>query len=363
LNDSREFDQRVLSILHILLAKQGNIFVPFIIQSKEAVFPLMDACTKKRDNSACILCNQLVVSHPDVQRALIPDLKPMLREFPAALTVDLMLGSIELKETMTQPEFEDWLFKQDVLTMSDVCQSCRLFTGIWEKVLVLEMFLRTTPPEKYGFVDWIHRQPPQSLEVRPQIIEDTVESLLNPKFELPIVRDDIGGKMINTRELYIFSRLYVLSFADPAFVSPAGISAVYKFLDEGFPYIAAGALQVLAIWVANFGFSPERWVIYKIAAQINGRRSEGMQQLSRVILALYAKVGKMGEHMLMTEDSLRFDPKNRMKITRETWEFPHLAAVIDTVAPFDVDCDQMRALAVLGELVTYLGLDLARILS
>jgi hypothetical protein len=354
LNAAGDFDQRVLEILEILLAKQGNKFVEFLLKSKQTIFPLIHACTRKRNTHACTLANQLVVSHPEVRKLLIPDLKPLLQEFPAALTVDLMLGSVELKETMTEAEFDDYLFKQPVLTMSDVSQSCRLFTGIWVKPLVLDLFLRTTPPEKFGYVDWIHRQPAQDLVLEPPIIASTVEAILRPRYAFDILKDPHSGKEIDTCALFMFTRLYVLSFADPNVVGPEGIEKVYEFIDASHPYVAGAALQVLGLWIAKFEFMPERRVIYKVAAQINGTRGEGTQQLCRVILGLFARIAEIGQLMLRADVAFRFVPGNRMKVTREVWEFPHFSPVIDLVVAFPIEYDQKTALAFLGEIVDYL---------
>jgi hypothetical protein len=350
----------VLEIIHTyLLVKEPTKIVTLLLESKESIIPLLQGCARQNDSRACVLCNQLVVCHPDVKNLLIADIKPLLRKFPPHLLVDLFIASAELKETMSDDEFEAWLSRQREFSLSDVQQVCQFFPAIWNKPFSLQMLLTTTPADKLTFVNWIHTMAPQEFVLSPEMTADAVESLLRPTYKLTRTSDDIitrQTKDTDIRTTHIFPRLYVLSFANPTYVAPKGIETIYEFAVAEDAYIAAGALQVLAIWMARFAFVPEKWPVYQIAAHVDATGSIGLGHLYRVVMHYFAKAFPLAESILRADPGVRFDPKNTLKVTRESWEFPHFTAFVRTVPLFD-DWDQGKALCVLGELMDYFSIE------
>jgi hypothetical protein len=362
LNSRGNFDRRVLEIIQgYLLVKEPTKIVALLLESKEIIFPLLQGCAKRNSHHACVLCNQLVVCHPDVKNLLIADIKPLLLKFPPHLLVDLFIASAELKQTMSDEEFETWLSRQREFSLSDVQQVCKFFPAIWDKTFSLQMLLSTTPAEKLTFLNWIHTMGPQDFVLSPEMTADAVDCLMTPKYRSRRTTEDmtdIEAREASARITHRFPRLYVLSFADPKNVSPEGIDRIYSLAVSEDIYVAAAALQVLAIWIAQFAFVPERWPVYQIAAQVDATPSVGLGHLYRVVMHYLAKALPLAEGILRADPGVRFDPKDAVKVTRESWEFPHFTAFVRRVPLFD-DSDQDKALNVLGELMDYFSIEAA----
>jgi hypothetical protein len=359
LNARGRFDRRVLEIIQTyLLVKEPTKIVTLLLESKESIFPLLHGCAKQNDYRACVLCNQLVVCHPDVKSLLIADIKPLLLKFPPHLLVDLFIASAELKETMSDEEFEAWLSRQREFSLSDVQQVCRFFPAIWDKPFSLQMLLNATPAEKLTFVNWIHTMGPQDFVLSPEMTASAIDSILAPPDTL--AEDGLAAETreVDTRVTHVFPRLYVLSFADPNNVTPQGIELIYGFTVSEDTYIAAGALQVLAIWIAKFAFVPEKWPVYQIATHVDAASSVGLGHLYRVVMHYLARALPLAEGIVRADPGVRFDPKDTVKVTREPWEFPHFTGFVKTVPLFD-DWDQAKALNVLGELMDYFSIEAA----
>jgi hypothetical protein len=152
--------------------------------------------------------------------------------------------------------------------------------------------------------------------------------------------------------------LYVLSFADPRDVAQEGVDAVLDLAVDTDVWVAAAALQVIALWIVKFRFVPEAWRVYQVAGQIDWAGSTGLGNLYRIVLHFLATVQPFAESILRAEPTLRFDPENRVRITRESWEFPHFTQVIDD-APGMADVRPEAAVALLGEIVEYFGIQAA----
>jgi hypothetical protein len=360
LNSDGEFDQRILTLIHsFMLVKEPTKFVDLLLRSKESLFPLLQACTKVSDYNACVLCNELVICHPDVKKLLVDYIRPLLRQFPPHLAVGLMNAIEELR--MPPSDFEAWLAKHKTLTMSDLSQACQYAPALWSRPFSLDLILATTPPERLSFVSWIHRMEPQDLVLSQESTLRAVDSLTNPSFSFKTVQEDPVSKssrQINTLDLFLFTRLYVLSFADPKDVSQKGIDAVCDLTLDTDVWVAAAALQVIALWVAKYRFVPEVWRVYQIAGQVDLAGASGLGNMYRVVLHFFATVHPIAESILRAERALRFDRTHKVRITRESWKFPHFAKVIHE-APEILDVKPEAALAVLGEIVEYFGIEAA----
>jgi hypothetical protein len=351
-----EFDDRVITMFSdYLLVKEPGKIVTFLSESKDPMVSFLREMTKSKNKRAAILCNQFLVCHSSVKASLINDIRPLLKNFPPRLLVDLMISTAELKQLIPEADFEDWLLHQEVLDMSDlqlIVES--LYPSLWSRILCVKLILRTPPAEKWCFVEWIHRREPQSFEGGEELAKEVEENLLKPDHQFNVVKEDEYGKvLINTRDTYLFTRLYVLSLTDPRFVSSEGVELVYRLCCGEEVHVAAGALQTLAIWIAQFGFVPDSTRIYGLAKEIDV--NEPLSNLYRIVLMLFAQSDAVSAGVLMAEGSLRFNSANKVRVMRMQWVFPHLVRIFE-IDFFKNISDQQVGLGLLGEVSNYLGL-------
>ncbi|KAH0795569.1 hypothetical protein GPJ56_000448 [Histomonas meleagridis] len=357
LDEHGKFNKKVIEIFaKYLIVKDPTKIVSFLIDSKESVFDLMNGLTHTNDVDASILFNQLVVCHPNVKSSFVPTLKPILKRFPPHLVVDLMIASQELKDTMTQEEFEQWLDEQNTFTLSDVHQVIRFYSDIWNKDLLLRMILRTAPPQKYSFVDWFHTMPSHSLQLSPELTTVCVQSILDPKYEFEEI-DDISALnygRFNTIEPYLYSRLFVLTHADPKEMPNELIEKLYELLNDESDFVLAGVLQVISQWAYEKEFELDKKFVYRIARQMNIRDDESLKHLCRMTLHAISNKNKVARAVLLAEESLRMRNEWMRRALRPSWIFPNMKDVAKNL-PLMNGCTQESALTLLGFVDEYLS--------
>lgn len=355
LDENKEFDHKVLEIIgKYLIVKDPTKIVSLLMSSNEHAFPLMNGLTEKNDVDAAMLFNQLVVCHPQVKQSFIPIVKPILKHFPVHLVVDLMIASDELEKTMTQEEFENWLMEQKEFTLSDVHQLVTFYKDIWNKKLLIHMMLKTNPPDRLAFIKWIRDMPPHNIMNSKEDTEKCSKSILEPEYKFIDVDDISAHKHFNTRELYLFSRLFTLSHSDPNDVPEECIKYLYKLTIDEHEFIASAALQVIAIWVFEKQFVPQKGLVYQIATQIDRQKSESMKNLYMMMIHILSISNSIAKGILYSEQSVHFQQKNLTKVLRSTWIFPNFKAIA-TNLPMMNGCDQRVAINLVGFIDDYLS--------
>lgn len=364
LDSNGNFDMHVIKMFqNYLIVKEGAKVAEFLKESHFAVHPLMHGCARNKDKKASLLFHQLAVCHPDVLSALIDDIKPNLRQFSVQLMIDLMISSPELKETMSQEEFEEWILQQDLVTMSDANQAfAKLFTGLWQKPVSIQIMLMTEPATDPNQLAWIHGMPPQTFEMPDDIAAQAGQALTSPKYKFVVVRKRdrrVGqtNKTIetDTRDTYNFARLYILSLCRPEQVSPECRAMVGELVSATNDSVAAAALQVLISWAHNWGYELPNPVVFRIAAEIDSTRNEGLRHLYRLALVFCARTSTTADCILRAEPSVRYDAKNKVKIKRESWVFPQMIQVVLDAVDDSANYDRLKVLGMLGYVMEYLN--------
>lgn len=365
LDSKGQFDKRVIKIFqNYLIVKEGAKVAEFLRRSSFAVYPLMNGCARNKDKKASLLFHQLVVCHPEILSALVPDITPNLRQFSVQLMIDLMISSPELKDTMTQEEFEEWILKQDLVTMSDANQACaKLFTGLWEKPISIQIMLMTEPATDRNEVTWIHSMPPQTFAMPNELAEQVSRALTNPKYQFYVLKKRdrrVGQKNkqieTDTRDTYNYARLYILSLCRPDQVSEECKALVCELVSANNDTVAAGALQVLIGWIHSFEYAVSDATIFRIAAEIDSNRGEGIRHLYRLALVFCARTNLTADCILRAEASVRYDSKNKIKIKREDWAFPQTIPIILAAADDSENYNTEKVLGILGYFMEYLDI-------
>jgi hypothetical protein len=349
LNAKLEFDHRIFTIILDFIREHPDRVFDFIRGSPGSILPLLEGCTKASDCDACSLALQLVTTQADVQASLIDTIKPLLRLFRPQLLVGLIVASDELRATITDSELHGYLVGQKQFSLPDVREVGRHFPGVWNELLSLKMLLMTTPPDRPEFVDWIHTMEPQTLELSPELTNMCTDSILSAKIE----PRNIDDSNVTVKGLYLFPRLYVLSFADPANISDAMTDRLYALIADRDPYPAAGAIQVIAYWIAKRRFVPAAWTVYQIASLVDGA-DPSLAQLFRLVLHLYANSTPIAEAILLTDPSIRLT-STQSNVADSPWSFPHLTQIFSDVPSFD-GYDEKTALEALADISDYFGL-------
>ncbi|OHT09167.1 hypothetical protein TRFO_22093 [Tritrichomonas foetus] len=361
LDESGQFNHKVITLIYQhLIAKGPQFFVDFLSESKESVYALMNALADKGkyDYEAELLFNQLFVCNPKVKQSLIPEIIPLIRKFSPHLVVDLMIASNEIKNTMTMDEFEEWLLEQENYTLSDVNQVFTFYKELWPRILSMKMILRTDPPKKQAFIKWIHGMPAQDIELPEELTRITLDQMMNPKYEFETVEDEhLKNQKFNTRDFYLFSRLFVLTHAHPDHVinDKESTKFLFNLIHEQSEYVAAAALQVLIIWIAKYDFAANASIVYQIAEEIESNRSEAIKCLYQLCLHYLATKHKVAEMMLRAEKVLRFIPRKKALLTRSSWEFMNFEPFIDQAPMFEL-YDEKVMLQILDCITEYLGI-------
>lgn len=336
LNESKEFNHKVIEIIgkHIIV-KEPTSIVSLLMSSNEHAFPLMNGLTEKNDIDAAILFNQLVVCHPKVKLSFIPIVKPILKQFPVHLVVDLMIASNELEKVMTQEEFEEWLMEQKEFTLSDVHQLVTFYKDIWNKNLLIHMLLKTSPPDKLAFIKWIRNMPSHNILNSKEDTEKCSSSIMEPEYTFIDV-DDISAHMhFNTKELYLFSRLFILSHSDPCDVPDSCLNYLYKLATDEHEYVSAAALQVIALWTVEKHFTCQPSFVYQLSSQIARQKSEPMQNLHKMLLHVLSTTNNIAKGILYSEPTVRLHPQSLPKVLRSSWVFPNLKDAAKTLPLMD----------------------------
>jgi hypothetical protein len=350
-NSKLDFDQRVLTILlsHLLPCDSTRIFA-FLRDSKASILPLLEGCAKTSDYNACLLAHQLITTNPDILASLVDSIKPLLRHFPPQLLVGLIFANETLRATITDSEFENYLIGRTHFSVPDVREVCRHFPSIWNQVLSLKMLLLTTPPDRTEFVNWIYFMERQDFDLPPDLTQICMDSILSAKVGFEAIDDS----NVTVNGLYLFPRLYTLSFADPSELSEKVIDRLYALTADADPYAVSGAVQTLSFWIAKRHFVPPDWTAYQIAALVDGA-ADGIAQLYRLALHLYASVVPAVEAMLMTDGSVRVSA-GQSDVSNEPWLFPHLRTVFADVPSFE-GYEEKAAFEALGEVAEYFGIN------
>ncbi|KAK8893639.1 hypothetical protein M9Y10_022064 [Tritrichomonas musculus] len=358
LNEDDKFDHRVIDIIYHLFLKGPEKMISFLATSKASVDPLMKGLTRKgiRDDKAANLFNQIFVCHPSISNLLIEDVIPLIRKFPPGLVIDLMIRSPQIKSTMTEEEFKQWLLDQETFTLSDVHQVFILYSSLWQDSLTSILILRSRPSEKLYFIKWIHDMPSLEIEISEELTKEAVMQIVNPKYEFQIIIDETSNpKEIDTRNLYLFPRLFVLSLSNPAHVEQSDFPKLYELLFEKNDYVAAAAIQVVTLWIVKYNFIVDYRITYRVAEIVELIKPSPLRTLYQILIHFIGTQNKVPEMILRTDPAMRYNPQNAKKAKVQSWEFPNFSFIFDNVPSYD-KYDQNKMLMLLGDISQYLGL-------
>lgn len=358
LNENDKFDHRVIDIIYNHLFLKGpEKMIDFLLNSKASVDPLMKGLTRKgiKDDKAAYLFNQIFVCHPSVTNLLIDDVIPLIRQFPPGLVIDLMIRCPQIKSTMTQDEFKQWLLEQEYFTLSDVHQVFILYDSLWDDPLSSVLILRTNPPEKLYFIQWIHDMPCLKFEISEELTKETVKQILEPQYTFQTIIDESTKSKVETRDLYLYSRLFVLSLSNPSHIDQSDLPKLYDLLFESDEYLSAAAIQVVTLWIAKYNFIVDYRIVYRIAEIVETSKQTPLRTIYQILLHFIGSQNKVPEMILRTDSSMRYDSKFAKKARIQPWEFPNYTFVFDKVPSYD-KYDQKKMLMLLGDISKYLGL-------
>lgn len=356
-----QFDQRVISLIFELFVKKGEGMAQFILNSKDSVDLLMRGLANegRGDVKAASLMNQIFVCKQAVTELLTKDIITYVKNFAPNLALDVMIHSLEVRNTMNQEEFQQWALNQESLTMSDVSLIFeRFYPSLWNDSFSIQLILKTTPPDASNLISLFHKMPPLEIEVPEELTKKAVSQLLEPPYTFKIIENSEKTKRFDTRDLYYFTRLFCLSASNPNHVNPDDLDKIYEFISSRDESVSLAATQVVTLWIIKYHFQVDYKVTYRCAELIEIRKKDYMKNLYKILLHYLATLHSVAEMILRTEPSLRYsyDSKMEMIMKRSTWEFPSFTQFIQNVPTFD-QYDQEKMLLLLGGIAEYLGIE------
>lgn len=359
LDEKSEFNHQVINLIYnFLLLKDPEFFVRFFLESKKSIYLLMNSLANQSgdDIEAAQLFNSIFVSNVKIKDSLIKEVIPLIRNYPPHLVVDLMISSEEIKDTMTVDEFREWLLTQSKFTLSDVNQIFDLYPPLWQSLLPFQLILKTDPPRRLAFIKWMHTMPPiQNIELPTELMQEAFKQIICPPYKFESIDDTVSPLKYNSYDLFIFSRLFVLTYSNPAHALTGSIKYLYGCIHSKSELISTASIQVLVSWIVKFNFSVQSNIVYRICEEVSTSTDKSIKSMYQILLHFISKNCKVAEMILRNDPNLRFNKNTSHLIRRSFWEFMNFDDFIDQVPSYD-DFDEKGMLRVLDCITEYFGI-------
>ena len=356
LNEKKEFNQPVIDIIMKFLVKKPGAILNFLLNSKESAHNLMNALAEKNNHEAGMLFKQLFFFNSQITELLINDVIDLIHRLPPYLVIDLMIGSEKIKATMPQDEFVKWIFDQETLSLSDVRHIFDLYPLLWGTTSSMSLILKTDPPTKLAFTNWIHDKTEDCFkdELPEDLTEEVVGQILDPKYKFSFVDDK--KQQINTKNLFLYSRLFVLSYSNPDHVVDELKTMLYDLVVDEDEYVATGATQVLILWILNYNFQTKYQISYKIAEEIydDTNRMKAHRILYKILLHFLGTQHEVAEMILRSDPKLRLNQDEFKLVIQEQWEFPNFTFIEGSIPLYDQHSKE-NMLEMLDDITQFLG--------
>lgn len=363
LDEKGEFNHQVIHLINDYLLLKGPVFfVRFFLESKESIYLLMRSLANQTgdDIKAAHLFNSIFIINPKIKDSLIIEVIPLIKKFPPHLVIDLMIASEEIKRSMSVEDFKEWLLKQDKFTLSDVNQIFNLYPSLWQSLLPFHLILKTDPPRRLAFIKWMHDMPPiQNIDIPSEISHDAFNQIICPPYKFGSIEDIDESQNYNSYDLFIFSRLFVLTYSNPIHCFKGSIKYLYGCIHSKSEIISTASIQVLINWMARFDFVIQTNIVYGICEEICISNNKSIKCLFQIFLHFISKKCKVAEMILRNDPELRFDIKNALYLKRSFWAFQNLNELIDKIPTYD-DFDEKGMLRVLDCITEYFGIQVTK---
>jgi hypothetical protein len=252
-----------------------------------------------------------------------------------------MIKSERFRAAIPDPELEQWLLGQGHCRISDIQLLVQFWPSLWERSLCLILLSRTDPIERIREVHWIHRMPRANCAISREAAEVIAKSLMPDNFF------SAGSA---------FVRLYSLSFSDGGLLSDEIISFVTNLMFDKDEFVAAGALQVVTIWLLSSGIQLPNGALYQSAAQLfDAKRPLALCHLYRILMKILGSRSESAAIVLSAEPDFAYESHFGRLIQETPWCFPGFGSYLDGVASLRL-ASYAESMKALGCIVDLLGM-------
>ncbi|KAK8893102.1 hypothetical protein M9Y10_021517 [Tritrichomonas musculus] len=319
------FDERVILMLEKFYAHDPLFFVKWILsQKRPEKSPLMllfQLVVKTQNLRVGRLGHLLTVSRKDVTAYLTPTIiRPLLKQFPVSIVIDLMVASTEIRDIIPFADFEVWLLTHNHFTLSDIEIVTNFYKQLWLSETSMKLLLRSDVPTKMNEVKWISQREPQTnIDLSYELATQAIKQL-KPDIKFTGPCDDCE----TTRDPYMFVRLFILSFTNPKKIGLDTHNLVIELIKDKNEFVSAAATQCIIYWMLHYDYQIKPSVVYRVSsAAVDEKTPECLRYLYMCALQVFGEKQDVASAILQAEENLRFSSKLRIKLCRSGWIFPH----------------------------------------
>lgn len=312
----------LMKLLKLLFLELTNKFIDYIDKHPDAVVQLVKLVTESQDKLFCEFLLMCVNSKEELKEKYQTIIFNELPLWNPTCVINVLVGYPQMFSNILQEEIERWLTKKYQFLIDDVEQLVKIHQYLWENIFILQILVRTTPEVKVASISFIRKQTIHSFEVPDDVLTECCDSILKP------LQDYIVTNEGDSRVSYLFIRFYVLSLADYRKVPEEIIDIIHSALVDPSDFLVAAAAQLIACWVIKFNYEFSRKLFYLLsAAAVNRENENPCRLLLQGIISMFSVNNELYTRILITEERLQTNWNKPLKVTRESFMFPHFIPI------------------------------------